>query len=491
MFSAFRKRLSRLARRLLPAWLPAKWRAQTLGLRLVAGYALLFLASTGVLAILTYALFVHFLREPDRAFMRQEAYDLAQAYERGQIAALKRELTDPDPTERREELIVRLVDSDGRTVILFNPDNWQRPEIRQLEQQPPPESETWIELGTAEDDDAIEAFAVRLSDGGVLQVGMDADLREDALESIRSVFLAIALPVLLLALLGGLVLAYRALRPLRRLVETFRTVIDTGNVGARISEDDEHGTFADLVQLFNQMLARIETLLGGTKNTLDDVAHDLRTPMTWLRGRAELALQGERTEEDYRDVLAGVVDASDSVIAMLDTLMDVSEAETGALSLEREAMVPERLLRDVADLYQFVAEEKEVTLEVHVENHQNGAKRVYVDPQHMRQALANLLDNAVKYTPAGGYVTLSVEHEPNATLLHVQDNGIGIAEEDLPRIWDRLYRSDRSRSEKGLGLGLSLVKAIVGAHGGSVEAKSAPGEGAMFTVRLPRSTSSL
>jgi signal transduction histidine kinase len=140
------------------------------------------------------------------------------------------------------------------------------------------------------------------------------------------------------------------------------------------------------------------------------------------------------------------------------------------------------LVEQVIDLYEDVAESKsiDVALQAGEEVTVGGA------PERLRQALANLLDNAIKYSPAGGKVEIAVSSEPDTAVITIRDNGPGIAAADLPRIWDRLYRADPSRSERGLGLGLSLVKAYVVAHGGTVEARSEPGQGSVFTVRLPR-----
>jgi signal transduction histidine kinase len=166
---------------------------------------------------------------------------------------------------------------------------------------------------------------------------------------------------------------------------------------------------------------------------------------------------------------------------MLNTLMDISEAETGTMRLQVEPVNVAELVRNTIDLYEDVAEEKGVAL--HAELLEEAV--VELDSNRMRQVLANLVDNAVKYTPRGGRVNLAVKRTSTGTAIEVRDTGRGITPDDLPRIWDRLYRGDKSRAERGLGLGLSLVRAIVQAHGGTVSVVSAPGEGARFEVTLP------
>ncbi len=161
--------------------------------------------------------------------------------------------------------------------------------------------------------------------------------------------------------------------------------------------------------------------------------------------------------------------------------MDISEAQTGAMRLERVPVTVASLFEDTLDLYGDVADARGLTLTADAP----ADLELQADRNRLRQVLANLVDNAVKYTPRGGRIELHAEPANDAVELRVVDTGIGIAEDELPRVWERLFRGDRSRSEKGLGLGLSLVKAIVEAHGGSVNVSSAVGAGTTFTLRFP------
>jgi len=167
---------------------------------------------------------------------------------------------------------------------------------------------------------------------------------------------------------------------------------------------------------------------------------------------------------------------------MLNTLMDISEAETGALKLKLEPVNISELLENVVELYRYVAEDKQLVV------HTAYPRELYVtaDRHRLRQALANLLDNALKYTPRGGRVEVQASAHPQEVVINIKDSGPGIPPEEIPKIWDRLYRGDQSRSQRGLGLGLSLVKAIVSAHRGQVEVASQPGVGSCFSVHLPK-----
>ena len=208
------------------------------------------------------------------------------------------------------------------------------------------------------------------------------------------------------------------------------------------------------------------------------MAHDLRTPLARLRGVSEMALR-ESGEEKSRDALADSVEETDRVLTILNTLLDVTEAESGLMRLNLEPTDLCQLVNDVAELYEYVAEEKNIKLEKDC-----APLVVKADKVRLRQVFANLLDNALKYTEPGGTVTIRGASLPGGARIGVQDSGAGIPAEEQPRIWERLYRGDKSRSQRGLGLGLTLVKAIVEAHGGRLSLRSEPGKGSTFVVEL-------
>src|SRR6185436_19435465 len=188
--------------------------------------------------------------------------------------------------------------------------------------------------------------------------------------------------------------------------------------------------------------------------------------------------------KQLQEALADCVEESDRVLTMLNTLLDVAEAQAGVMKLAREPVDLAPLLSEVVELYQYVAEEKKITVATELSE----TCEVSVDRTRMRQVFANLLDNALKYTSGGGKVTIRTRCEPDRAIIELTDTGMGIPPEEIPRIWERLFRGDRSRSQRGLGLGLSLVKAIVEAHGGTVAVQSVPGQGSTFTVALGRRT---
>ena len=324
--------------------------------------------------------------------------------------------------------------------------------------------------------------ASRTGDGRVLQVGMSDEGRQALLSDLRTGYLGVLGTAAILGLLAGAWLTRRTLRPIRALAATTRRVIDDGDLSARVPRRQTDDELDRLAALYNEMLAKSERLVTGMREALDHVAHDLRTPLTRLRSGAEVGLRSDDPDAP-REALADSIEECDRVLTMLRSLMDISEAEAGVMRLARSRVALVDVAQDVRDLYEHVAEEAGVTLSVRAE------EDVFVDadPVRVRQAVANLVDNAIKYSRAGGRVSIEALRANGAAILRVADDGVGIPAEALPRIWDRLYRVDPSRAERGLGLGLSLVKAIAEAHGGEARVASAPGRGSTFELRLPAS----
>ncbi len=461
----------------------SKWRERlrhTLGFRLALWYAAIFVVSSLVLTGLTYLLVAASLRQYDREIIRTALVQYANAYQVGGVAALQEEIQRTQATAAPGPLLVRTVGARQAVTFLSRPEDWRHFDLSRLEVPSPDGQQTWSTLDTGADGFVLEVASVRLRDGTLFQVGMSTERRAQLLERFRRVLLFNVLSLIFVGLAGGAVLTSSALQPLRRLADTVRSILRTGRTDVRVPAQDTGDALDELSALVNAMLDRIDAVLAGMRGALDNVAHDLRTPMTRLRGIAETALTANDPAM-LRDALADCLEESDRVVAMLNTLMDISEAETGTMTLRREPTDLNDLIRQSVELYEDLAEERQVEIRTSTESE----LVVDVDRSRMRQVLANLLDNALKYTPASGHVTIAATRNGPDAVLTVSDTGVGIPPAELPRIWDRLYRGDKSRSTRGLGLGLSLVRAIVAAHGGRVDVRSTPGAGSTFELRLP------
>lgn len=328
-------------------------------------------------------------------------------------------------------------------------------------------------------DDELEILGRKLEDGTMLQVGYSAESREEFLEHFRDMYLYVMGPVVLLSIAIGAFLAQRFLRPIKDLSKAVESV-QSGRIDTRVPIQGTDNELKVLAGQFNNMLSKIENLITGMREALDNVAHDLRTPLMRMRAAIESSVVSDDPEK-LREALLDCAEESERIATMLTALMDISEAETGVMELHYSDFPLADLIGEVRELFIYSAEEKNLTMNLHAPIDIT----LYADYTRLRQVLCNLVDNAVKYTPENGWVHLHAKQKGEFMTLALQDSGIGISPEDTPHIFDRLYRGDKSRSKKGLGLGLSLVKAVVHAHKGEIEVKGLPDEGATFIVSIP------
>jgi signal transduction histidine kinase len=444
--------------------------------RLITWYTVLFVLSSLVINIYIYTVISSFIYEQSRKEIEEDLADLAGIYEEEGLDAWNEEVFE----DEEDPFMVRLLGGEHDAHILRVPKAWEDFDEGELGAGAGLGDNEWAYVREG-GEDAYEITSLTLSDGSILQIGQTIAERENLLNRIRNRYLFAIIPIILIAYVGGLFIADRALNPIRQLINTLNSIVSKAKLDVRVPVRKEDKLNDELIMLFNTMLDRIEALMTGMRSVLDNVAHDLRTPMTRLRGTAEMALQSSEDGEALREALSDCIEESERILIMLNTLMDVSEAETGAMRLNLEEMNVAPVIDDVVDLYGYVAEEKGISVNA------GFPEELYLtaDRSRIRQVLANLLDNAIKYTPSGGRIDIEASRREKEVEITVKDTGVGISEDELDNIWDRLYRGDKSRSQRGLGLGLSLVKAIVGAHRGHVEVSSKPGAGSVFSVYLP------
>ncbi len=448
--------------------------------RLALWYAGVFILSALALFALTYQLLDRSLKSGDHELVRSTLTEYSSQYQAGGLPALRRVLAARQASGGSADLYVRIVGAESEVVFLSLPSGWAELASSLFDPTSGAGVLEWSSVPGRSRGAVLEVASLRLADGTLFQVGRSSEHRMEVLRRFREVLAGVLVVVLFAGLTGGIVFTHSALRPVRDLTRVAAGIVETGRLSERVSVGPGRDPLDALARLFNSMLGRIESLVTAMRDSLDNVAHDLRTPLARLHVILEDALQRPDPAR-ARDAIADALEETERVTGTLNALMDLAEAEAGALRLRIESVSVASLLKDVLELYADFAEEKGVALSCQCPE----TLAVSGDRQRLRQVFANLVDNAVKYTPAGGRVELEAHRAGDAAIVSVSDTGVGIAPAEQPRIWERLYRADASRTERGLGLGLSLVRAILRAHGGKVELASEPGKGSRFSVHLP------
>jgi len=452
---------------------------RSFALKLALFYALFFgVISAGGVALLYNLVRTHTLSEIDQELLeRKEEIGLAAA--RIGLSGLRSEFSADSEAYGRQDYFIRLLDRSGKVLVSSDTSAWPLAPLPDIDASDDSPQFSYLHLPDARSKARI--LSAIIGDDAILQLGISLEENENFLRLFRRYALIIVFSMLTLGTLIGWALARKAMAGVEAVTRTAAGIAG-GNFAHRVEAAGYGREIDDLVSTFNRMASRVQNLMEQMRQVNDNIAHDLRSPLTRIRGLAEGAAMNGNLGHDGIELAGSIVEECDRLIQMINTMLDISETEVGMQGLRLEAVEPARLARDVFDLFQDVALDKGIHLSADIPS----VAAIQGDRRKLQRALANLLDNALKYTPSGGEVKVSLTEDANRIAWAVQDTGQGIAPVDLPHIFERFYRGDRSRHLAGSGLGLSLVRAIARAHGGDVSVESRFGQGSIFTMALPK-----
>jgi two-component system OmpR family sensor kinase len=296
------------------------------------------------------------------------------------------------------------------------------------------------------------------------------------------IFLWLCPVVILIAVAGGMYVSKQSLAKLNQVVETAQK-ITADRLHDRIPEHKAKDEIGKIVSTFNEMISRLDVSFRQMKQFSADASHELLTPLTVLRTQLETALNSRVAADDLKKIIADCLDETLHMSSILENLLLLAKGDAGQVGIKREKIDLSDLLREMYEDSIVLGSQKSIRISAEV------SPEVFIlgDKSRLRQMLLNLIDNAIKYNQVNGSITISLARMGGKALLTVRDTGIGIREEDIPRIFDRFYRVDRARSREqgGSGLGLSITKWIVGAHGGTIDVSSKLNQGTEFLISLP------
>ncbi len=295
---------------------------KSLGLKFALWYSAIFILSSLALFVLLYVFFSLSLHNKEKELIQLELKECVTQYERGGLDALIKEVELEKHASGENLFFVYFEGPQHNTLFVNLPDQWAHFDLNQLKKKAAAKKEQWEQLTTQGHDDILEVVSHSFADGSLLQVGKSLSGANESLKHFRVIFASILVPTIIIGFIGGMFLAVHTLRPIRHLIDTTRSIIETNKMDVRIPATRKRDELEELGILFNTMLGKIETLINGMKMALDNVAHDLRTPMTRLRGTAEMALHGEQNVDVLRETLLDCLEESERVLVMLNTIMD-------------------------------------------------------------------------------------------------------------------------------------------------------------------------
>ncbi len=453
-------------------------RRRSIAVRLTLFYALFFGVVTSGGGLLLYHLVrTHIIDEIDQDLMRQRE-EVVQMLAANDPHTLQAEFSASTNNADRRDYFVRLLDARGRQLMASDMEAWQAP----LPLPSPDMSHGEPRFATVTLTDArkrARILTVAVDPGRYLQIGLSLADSMAFLRHFRHYGLLILFFMLSLGTLAGWALARKAMAGVESVTRAAERIAD-GHFSDRVAAA-EHGREIDhLVRTFNRMAAHVQTVMAEMRQVNDHIAHDLRSPLTRIRGLAESAAIQAPPGSEGADLAGSIVEECDRLGQLINTMLEIAEAEAGVQRLSLADLDAEELVAGVVALFEGVAEDRHITL-----SRDTRPARLRGDRRRLQRALANLLDNAIKYTPEGGNVAVRLVASPDGVEIAVQDTGPGIPAEEQPRVFERFYRGDRSRHHPGNGLGLSLARATAHAHGGDIRLASEPGRGSTFSLWLP------
>jgi len=447
--------------------------------KLTVWYTCILAVAMGIGFIVLGAVMVSAIKHRSDAYLSAVAEKIRQAAKNGHLAEAAKEAVGEVELSGKNDFFYRIFRG-GQVVSSSDLSAW-----RDLSFEDPPavteqSNEASFAMWTGKQAHShVHILNASLDSNTVLQLGMNVTDNVGLIQHAHRLVGLIIGVLLCLAVLAGWAMAYRALAGVRNLTDVARGIAQ-GRLENRATATGGKDEVGELAVAFNTMTERLAALVASMKETNDNIAHELRSPLTRMRGHAEAALMHPVSDNAPRETAALTVEECDRLLGVINDMLDIAEAEAKAVSWPMKEIDLTAVMSDACELFEPVAADRDIELRLSCD----GPAMVWGNIQQLQRAVANLIDNAVKYSPVNAVVEARISRNNDDVVVRVRNTGTGISEKDLPHIFERFYRGEGSRADTGSGLGLSLAQAIVRAHGGSLSASSHPGEFTEFVLRM-------
>ena len=453
--------------------------------RLTVWYAILFITSLIIIFFISYKILLSDLvHVVDRGLLAETTSVENEFYKDG-LDKVKSDIRESIEEEGKNKIFYRLLSSNLNILATSDPLKWPCLNFPQMSK--------WASMAAGSNtiyqtlSPPDRNFKIRIISRGIfggkyiVQIGKTMRDEEELVGVYKKVFGGAVLVLLLCGIVLAWIEAQRAMRGVKRVTHMARNIGYNG-ICDRVQSQGEGEEIDDLAQTFNTMLDRIEDLMRGLKDVTNNIAHDLRTPITRIRGLAETTLGKDQSIENFQESVGNIVEECDRLVVMINTMLEIAEADAGLKKIDKAPVDIVALVKKGGDIFLPVAQDKGIHLDF-----KSSSDRLVVmgEPMRLQRVISNLLDNAIKFTAQGGDIRVEIEKKGTDAIIFIKDTGIGIDESHKTRIFEKFYRIESSRSAPGNGLGLSYVQSIVSSMGGTVEVESILARGSIFIVKLP------
>jgi len=456
---------------------------RTLAFRLTLWYAIIFTLSACLAFLIFYLMITSFFREQTDSDLLKQVGVFTAVLNADGIEAVESLAEREAQASGERKIFFRLLYPTGISFSSSNMSFWRDIGVTRASIDNIMDGTAYVyeTISIPQKKQRVRIIYSAIGSGIILQLGYSMENITGFFQAFQKVFIPGMLALIIMSAGFGWFMAKRALVGVGAVTRTARN-ISAGRLEERVPVPGKGDEIDQLANTFNAMLDRIEQLVAGIKEIGDNVAHDLKSPITAMRGAAEVALTTGKSRADLERMGAETIEACDHLLNMINTMLTISKTEAGVEEWQTRELDIDEIVQDACELLDALAAERSIKLRCEA----TANTHILGDISMIQRMVANLIDNAIKYTPTGGRIHVATRlGADDRVVITVQDTGIGIPRDDLPHIFDRFYRCDPSRSTTGAGLGLSLVKAVAEAHKGRVEVNSTVEQGSLFKVTLP------